>query len=64
MVKSSTYSLKEVSQKLAVHQATILRWIDMRRVRLVKKKNARGHYVFTDSDFKKLQRYHTKFHIA
>lgn len=56
------YSLKEVSAKVGVVKATIVRWMETKKVRIPKRKNARGHYVFTEADLKKLLDY--KEHIT
>ena len=51
------YSLKEVASKVGVVNATIVRWIETRKVKVAKKKNARGHYFFTEADLRKLIEY-------
>lgn len=51
------WSLKEAAKKVKAHPATILRWIERSRVAVKKKKNARGHYVFTDNDVQELTSY-------
>jgi subtilisin-like proprotein convertase family protein len=51
------YSLKQVAKRVGVSTATIVRWIDVRKVKITKKKNAQGHYVFTESDLEKLKKY-------
>ena len=51
------YSLKEVASKVGVSTATIVRWIETRKVRVPKRKNARGHYIFTEADLRKLNEY-------
>jgi MerR HTH family regulatory protein len=51
------YSLKEVSKKVGRSTATIVRWIDLRKVDIVKKKNAQNHYIFTEADLQKLKAY-------
>ena len=46
---------------VGVHSATILRWIDTRKVPVKKKKKtARGHYVFTEIDLRELQQYNER----
>lgn len=62
--KTRYYSLKEVAEVVGVHSATIIRWIDQRKVRLKKKKNASGHYVFTEDDLRALTQYHTAIHTV
>jgi len=51
------YSLKEVASRVGVVKATIVRWIETRKVKVPKRKNARGHYVFTEADLRKLIEY-------
>jgi predicted site-specific integrase-resolvase len=48
------YGLKQVAKKVGVCTATIVRWIDVRKVKITKKKNAQGHYFFTEADVQKL----------
>lgn len=48
------YSLKQVAQKLGVSEATVVRRIDTRKVKITKKYNVRGHLVFTVADLQKL----------
>ena len=47
------YSLKEVAKKVGVSTATIVRWIEVKKVEISKKKNARGNYIFTEADLQK-----------
>ena len=50
------YSLKQVAQKLGVSEATVVRRIDGRKVKGVKKKyNVSRHLVFTIADLEKLK---------
>jgi DNA-binding transcriptional MerR regulator len=56
------YSLKEVAAQVGVVKATIVRWMETKKVKIPKRKNARGHYVFTEADLKKLLDY--KEHIT
>lgn len=51
------YSLTEVANQVGVVNATIVRWIETRKVKIPKRKNSRGHYVFTEADLKKLIEY-------
>jgi predicted site-specific integrase-resolvase len=60
MVKVKGYSLKEVANEVGVATATIVRWIEVKKVDVVKKKNTRGHYIFTESDLQKLIAYHER----
>ncbi len=55
MVKG--YSLKEVAEKVGRSTATIVRWIDLKKVDIVKKKTAQGHYIFSEADLQKLKAY-------
>ena len=48
-------SLKQVAQKLGVSEATVVRRIDTRKVKVKKKYNVRGHLVFTAADLEKLK---------
>lgn len=51
------YSLEQVAKKVGRSMATIVRWIEVRKVRITKKKNAQGHYIFTEADLQKLRSY-------
>ena len=51
------YTLKEVASKVGVVNATIVRWIETKKVRVPKRKNARGHYFFTEADLRRLIEY-------
>ena len=51
------YSLKEVAKKVRRSTATIVRWVDVRKVKITKKKNAQGHYIFTEADLEKIKAY-------
>lgn len=57
MAGKAVLSLKDVATKLRVHPATIMRWLETGRVAVKKKKTSRGHYVFTSSDLRKLERF-------
>ena len=57
MVNVKGYSLKEVAEKVGRSTATIVRWIDLKKVGVGKKKNAQGHYIFTEADLQKLKAY-------
>ncbi len=56
------YSLKEVAKRVGVVNATIVRWIETKKVKVPKRKNARGHYFFTEADLQKLIEY--KNHLS
>jgi hypothetical protein len=34
-----------------------VRWIDVGKVKITKKKNAQGHYIFTEADLQRLKSY-------
>ena len=55
MPRIKGYSLKDVAAKVRRSTATIVRWIATRKVRITKKKNAQGHYIFTEADLQKLK---------
>jgi DNA-binding transcriptional MerR regulator len=57
MASVKGYSLKEVAKKVGVSTATVVRWIEVRKVNITKKKNARGNYIFTEADLQKLKSY-------
>ena len=57
MPKVKGYSLNEVAHKVGRSTATIIRWIDLKKVDIVKKKNAQNHYFFTEADLQKLKSY-------
>lgn len=57
MVNIKGYSLKEVAEKVGRSKATIVRWIELKKVDVRKKKNAQGHYVFTEADLQKFKAY-------
>jgi hypothetical protein len=57
MAKVKGYSLQEVAKKIGRSTAAIIRWIDLKKVDIVKKKNAQGHYIFTEADLQKLKAY-------
>jgi len=54
MLSVRGYSLTEIANKVGVSTATIVRWIETRKVKISKRKNSRGHYVFTEADLQKL----------
>jgi len=57
MASVKGYSLKQVANKVGRSMATIVRWIDVGKVKITKKKNVQGHYIFTEADLQKLQSY-------
>lgn len=58
------YSLKEVAHKTGRSTATIVRWIEVGKVKLTKKKTAQGHYIFTEGDLHKLKSYNESIRLA
>jgi uncharacterized protein YajQ (UPF0234 family) len=60
----TSYSLKEVAKEVGRCTSTITRWIDLKKVDVTKKKNARGHLVFTESDLKKLIEHNEKIDLV
>ena len=57
------YSLKDVAGKVGVSPTTIVRWIETGKTQVLKKKNAQGHYFFTEADFQKIASYHNRISI-
>jgi DNA-binding transcriptional MerR regulator len=57
------YSLKDVAKKVGVSTATIVRWIDTKKVNMDKKKNSQGHYLFTEDDLRTLKAYKNSIKI-
>ena len=57
------YSLKDVAKKVGVSTATIIRWIDVKKVELDKKKNSQNHYIFTETDLQALKAYRRSIKI-
>lgn len=55
MLQPRGYTLKQVADEVGVSPATIIRWIDVRKVKITKRLDARGRYVFTEADLKKLK---------
>jgi predicted site-specific integrase-resolvase len=49
------YTLKQVAEKVGVNAATIVRWINVRKVKITKRLDAQGHYVFAEADLRKLK---------
>lgn len=64
MPRIKGYTLKEVTQKVGVVSATIIRWIETGKVRIRKKKGTQGHYVFTEADLQKLIEFKNRLHIS
>jgi predicted site-specific integrase-resolvase len=57
MASVKGYSLKQVASRVGRSTATIVRWIDVGKVKITKKKNAQGHYIFTEADLQRLKSY-------
>ena len=57
MASVKGYSLKQVAKKVGRSTATIVRWIEVKKVNITKKKNAQGNYIFTEADLQKLKSY-------
>ena len=57
MASVKGYSLKQVAKKVGRHDATIVRWMELKKVKITKKKNAQGHYIFTEADLQKFKAY-------
>lgn len=55
MASVKGHSLKEVAKKVGVSTATIVRRIETRKVKITKRKDVRGHYIFTEADLLKLK---------
>lgn len=51
------YSLKEIAAKVGRSTATIVRWMDVGKVKITKKKNAQGQYFFTEGDLERFKSY-------
>lgn len=51
------FTLKEIAAKVGRSTATIVRWIDVGKVKIKKKKNAQGQYFFTEGDLEKFKSY-------
>ena len=60
MDEKHKWTLKQVAVTVGVHSATIMRWITLGKVSVKKKKNSRGHHVFTESDVEELKSYYGK----
>jgi predicted site-specific integrase-resolvase len=57
------YTLKQVANSVGTSTATIVRWIDTRKVTIVKRKNAQGRYVFSETDLRKLKEHAEKIDV-
>jgi len=57
MTNVKGYTLKEVASKVGVVNATIVRWMETRKVKVKKKKNSQRHYFFTEADLQKFLEY-------
>jgi len=60
MNPKGNHGLTAVAKAVGVHSATVVRWLKDGKVPTVKKKkNAQGHWVFTDADIAALRRHRT-----
>jgi len=57
MAEVKGYTLKQIAKKVGSSTATIVRWMDLKKVAVSKKKNAAGHYFFTEADLQKFKSY-------
>ena len=55
MPEAKFYTLKQVAKEVRVAEATIVRRIETRKVKVKKRKDVRGHWVFTAADLQKLK---------
>lgn len=55
MASVKGYSLKEVARAVGRSTATIVRWIEVGKIKISKKKTAQGHYIFTEADLRMLK---------
>jgi predicted site-specific integrase-resolvase len=51
------YTLKEAASRVGVSAATIVRWMDGKKVKVAMKRDPRGYYSFTEADLRKLIAY-------
>jgi hypothetical protein len=57
------HTLKEVANAVKKNPATIVRWIEQGKVPVKKRKNASGHYFFTEADLQALKTYSKSIRI-
>lgn len=57
VLMATGYSRKEVADYVGVHPDTVVRWLEKKKVEVRRKKNARGHYVFSEADRAKFKEY-------
>ena len=55
MPEAKFYTLNQIAKEGGVAQATIVRRIETRKVKVRKKKDVRGHWVFTAADLQTLK---------
>lgn len=51
------YTLKQAASKVGVSTATIVRWMNEKKVSVAREKNQHGYYSFTEADVRKLIAY-------
>ena len=64
MASNQYFSIREAAKRVGCHRDTILRWIDKGSVKIRKKKNRQGHYIFTASDIEKLRAFSNAIRIV
>jgi len=64
MASIKGYSLKQVAAKVGRSTATIVRWMDVQKVHIARKKTAQGHYIFTEADLQKFKSYNESIRQA
>jgi len=57
MASVKGYTLKQVAAKVGVSTATIVRWMEVKKVAIARKKTAGGAYIFTEADLQKFKSY-------
>lgn len=55
MAEVKGYTLKQIAKKVGVSAATIIRWMERKKVAVNKKKLANGSYIFTEADLQKFK---------
>jgi DNA-binding transcriptional MerR regulator len=51
------YTLKQIAKRVGSSAATIVRWMELKKVAVNKKKTASNHYIFTEADLQKFKSY-------
>lgn len=57
MAEVKGYTLKQIAKKVGRSAATIVRWVESKKVAVNKKKLANGSYIFTEADLQKFKAY-------